>query len=40
MSRKSFLILENGKVFEGKGFGAEKDVVGEIVFYYCYDRLP
>ena len=32
MSRKSFLILENGKVFEGKGFGAEKDVVGEIVF--------
>lgn len=32
MSRKSFLILENGKVFEGKGFGAEQDVVGEIVF--------
>lgn len=32
MSRKSFLILENGKVFEGKGFGAEKDVVGELVF--------
>ncbi len=32
MSRKTFLILENGKVFEGKGFGAEKDVVGEIVF--------
>ncbi len=32
MSRKSFLILENGKVFEGKGFGAENDVVGEIVF--------
>jgi carbamoyl-phosphate synthase small subunit len=32
MSRKSYLILENGKVFEGKGFGAEKDAVGEIVF--------
>lgn len=32
MSRKSFLVLENGKVFEGKGFGAEKDVVGELVF--------
>ena len=32
MSRKAFLILENGKVFEGKGFGAEKDAVGEIVF--------
>ncbi len=32
MSRKAFLILENGKVFEGKGFGAEKDAVGELVF--------
>lgn len=32
MSRKSFLILENGKVFEGKGFGAENDAVGELVF--------
>ncbi len=32
MSRKAFLILENGKVFEGKGFGAEKSVVGELVF--------
>lgn len=32
MSRKSFLILENGKVFEGKGFGAEHDAVGELVF--------
>ena len=33
MSRKSYLILENGKVFEGKGFGAEKDAVavGEIL---------
>ena len=32
MSRKAFLILENGKVFEGKGFGADNDVVGELVF--------
>ncbi len=32
MSRKSFLILENGKVFEGKGFGADKEVTGELVF--------
>ncbi|MEE0930567.1 MAG: carbamoyl phosphate synthase small subunit [Acutalibacteraceae bacterium] len=32
MSRRSFLILENGKVFEGKGFGAEHDAVGELVF--------
>lgn len=32
MSRKSFLILENGKVFEGKGFGAMHEVTGELVF--------
>lgn len=31
MSRLN-LILENGMVFEGLGFGAEKDVTGEIVF--------
>jgi len=27
-----YLILENGMVFEGSGFGAENDVTGEIVF--------
>lgn len=27
-----YLILENGMVFEGKSFGAKKDVTGEIVF--------
>jgi len=27
-----YLILENGMVFEGLSFGAEKDVTGEIVF--------
>ena len=27
-----YLILENGMVFEGFSFGAEKDVTGEIVF--------
>lgn len=32
MSRKSYLILENGKVFEGKSFGAEREVTGELVF--------
>lgn len=31
MSRLN-LILENGMVFEGYGFGADKDVTGEIVF--------
>ena len=29
---KSFLILEDGTVFEGKHIGADKDVVSEIVF--------
>jgi len=29
---KLYLILENGMVFEGQGFGSEGDVTGEIVF--------
>ena len=29
---KAYLILENGRVFEGKSFGAKGDVIGEIVF--------
>ncbi len=32
MSRKAYLILENGKVFEGTAFGAEKETTGELVF--------
>ena len=29
---KRLLILEDGTVFEGEGFGAEANVVGEVVF--------
>ena len=29
---KAFLVLENGKIFEGEFFGAQNDVVGEVVF--------
>ncbi|MCL2220542.1 MAG: carbamoyl phosphate synthase small subunit [Chitinispirillia bacterium] len=32
MSNTAYLILENGKVFEGERFGADGDVTGEIVF--------
>lgn len=32
MCRTAYLILENGKVFKGKAFGAEKEVTGELVF--------
>nr|AGS53803.1 carbamoyl-phosphate synthase small chain [uncultured bacterium contig00039] len=32
MSGKAYLILENGAIFEGKSFGAQGDVTGEIVF--------
>lgn len=32
MSNRAYLILENGKVFEGKYFGYESEVTGEIVF--------
>lgn len=30
--RKAYIVLEGGKVFEGYGFGAERDAIGEIVF--------
>lgn len=32
MSKKAYLILENGIVFEGRSFGYEKEVIGEVVF--------
>ena len=30
--KKAYLVLKNGKIFEGFSFGAEKDSVGELVF--------
>ena len=32
MEKKVYLTLQNGKVFEGYSFGAEKEVIGELVF--------
>ena len=32
MANNAYLVLENGTVFEGKYFGAQNDVTGEIVF--------
>jgi len=32
MSQTAYLVLENGMVFEGSYFGAEREVTGEIVF--------
>ncbi len=32
MIEKAYLILEDGTVFEGKSFGAKKEVISEIVF--------
>ena len=32
MSKKCYLILEDGTTFEGKSFGYEKDTLGEAVF--------
>lgn len=29
---KKYLVLENGSVFEGQGFGADSDTIGELVF--------
>ena len=30
--QKVYLTLQNGRVFEGKRFGAKKDITGELVF--------
>ena len=32
MDKRGLLILEDGSVYEGKGFGAEADVIAEFVF--------
>ncbi len=32
MTKKAYLILENGRIFEGKSLGAEGEIVGEVVF--------
>ena len=31
-SRKAYLLLADGTVFEGRSFGAEGTVIGEVVF--------
>jgi len=31
-NRKAYLVLSDGTVIEGLGFGAERDSVGELVF--------
>ena len=31
-SKKAYLVLENGMIFEGKSFGFEKEISGEVVF--------
>ena len=30
--KKRYLVLADGTVFEGQAFGAEGDVIGEVVF--------
>ena len=32
MAQKAYLILENGKIFEGRYFGVPKEITGEVVF--------
>src|SRR5512136_467542 len=38
--RKVKLILEDGTMFEGKSFGYEKSVAGEVVFYTAMTGYP
>lgn len=32
MDKKVYVTLQNGKVFEGRSFGAERETIGELVF--------
>ena len=32
MSKKAYLVLEDGSIYEGEAFGAETEVYGEVVF--------
>ena len=32
MKKKAYVTLENGKVFQGYSFGADREVIGELVF--------
>ena len=32
MGDTAYLILENGRIFEGKAFGVQREVVAEVVF--------
>ena len=32
IGEKAYLMLENGKIFEGRSFGAKGTVIGEVVF--------
>jgi carbamoyl-phosphate synthase small subunit len=32
VQKTAYLILENGRIFEGKSFGAEREALGELVF--------
>lgn len=32
MGQRAYLLLENGLVFEGESFGAQREVTGELVF--------
>jgi carbamoyl-phosphate synthase small subunit len=38
--RKARLILEDGTIFEGKSFGYERSVAGEVVFYTAMTGYP
>jgi len=38
--QKAKLILEDGTVFEGKSFGYEKSIAGEVVFYTAMTGYP
>ncbi len=39
MGDTAYLILENGRIFEGKAFGVQREVVAEVAFATRYDRI-
>ena len=35
-----YLILEDGSIYAGEGFGSDRETTGEVDFYDGDDRLP
>ena len=40
MTGKRYLVLENGKIFEGEPLGAPGEEISEIVYKHAFKEVP